>query len=52
MLELILVYLTSLGVALYATPALIRVAILKRLTDVPVEDNYLRCNYVLVCTLV
>jgi UDP-N-acetylmuramyl pentapeptide phosphotransferase/UDP-N-acetylglucosamine-1-phosphate transferase len=39
MLELILVYFTSLGVALYATPALIRVAILKRLTDVPVEDR-------------
>ncbi|MBK7311102.1 MAG: undecaprenyl/decaprenyl-phosphate alpha-N-acetylglucosaminyl 1-phosphate transferase [Sphingobacteriaceae bacterium] len=39
MLELILVYLTSFGVALYATPALIRVAILKRLTDVPVEDR-------------
>lgn len=39
MLELILVYLTSLGVALYATPALIRVAILKRLTDVPAEER-------------
>jgi len=39
MLELILVYLTSFGVALYATPALIRVAILKRLTDVPAEDR-------------
>jgi UDP-GlcNAc:undecaprenyl-phosphate GlcNAc-1-phosphate transferase len=39
MLELILVYLTSLGVALYATPALIRVAILKRLTDTPVEER-------------
>lgn len=39
MLELILVYLTSFGVALYATPALIRVAILKRLTDVPMEDR-------------
>jgi UDP-GlcNAc:undecaprenyl-phosphate/decaprenyl-phosphate GlcNAc-1-phosphate transferase len=39
MLELILVYLTSFGVALYATPALIRVAILKRLTDVPAEER-------------
>lgn len=39
MLELILVYLTSFGVALYVTPALIRVAILKRLTDVPAEER-------------
>jgi UDP-N-acetylmuramyl pentapeptide phosphotransferase/UDP-N-acetylglucosamine-1-phosphate transferase len=39
MLLLILVFLTSLSISIYATPALIRVAILKRLMDIPSEDR-------------
>jgi hypothetical protein len=35
MLLLILVFLTSLSISIYATPALIRVAILKRLRIFP-----------------
>ncbi len=36
---LILVFLTSFIVVLYSTPALIKVAVLKRLIDVPSEDR-------------
>lgn len=39
MLQLILVFLTSFIVVLYATPALIKVAILKRLIDSPSEER-------------
>jgi UDP-GlcNAc:undecaprenyl-phosphate GlcNAc-1-phosphate transferase len=39
MLQLILVFLTSFIVVLYATPALIKVAILKRLIDTPSEER-------------
>ncbi|MCX8080963.1 MAG: undecaprenyl/decaprenyl-phosphate alpha-N-acetylglucosaminyl 1-phosphate transferase [Bacteroidia bacterium] len=39
MLLLILVFLTSLSISIYSTPALIRVAILKRLMDVPTEER-------------
>ena len=36
---LILVFFTAFSVVLYATPALIKVAVLKRLIDVPSEDR-------------
>lgn len=39
MVTLILVFLTSFTVVLYATPALIKVAVLKRLIDAPSEDR-------------
>lgn len=39
MAVLILVFITAFFVVLYATPALIKVAILKRLIDLPTEDR-------------
>ena len=36
---LVLVFITSFAVVLYATPALIKVAVLKRLIDLPTEDR-------------
>lgn len=39
MTALILVFLTSFVVVLYSTPALIKVAVLKRLIDTPTEDR-------------
>ena len=36
---LILVFFTAFSVVLYSTPALIKVAVLKRLIDVPSEDR-------------
>ena len=39
MAVLILVFLTAFSVVLYATPALIKVAVLKRLIDLPSEDR-------------
>lgn len=39
MATLVLVFLTSFIVVLYSTPALIKVAVLKRLIDVPTEDR-------------
>ncbi|MBI2721999.1 MAG: undecaprenyl/decaprenyl-phosphate alpha-N-acetylglucosaminyl 1-phosphate transferase [Bacteroidetes bacterium] len=39
MAVLILVFLTSFIVVLYSTPSLIKVAVLKRLIDVPTEDR-------------
>jgi UDP-N-acetylmuramyl pentapeptide phosphotransferase/UDP-N-acetylglucosamine-1-phosphate transferase len=39
MIILILVFITSFAVVLYSTPALIKVAILKRLIDLPSEDR-------------
>src|SRR6478735_8111233 len=39
MAALILVFLTSFIVVLYSTPALIKVAVLKRLIDAPVEER-------------
>ncbi|MBA2610610.1 MAG: undecaprenyl/decaprenyl-phosphate alpha-N-acetylglucosaminyl 1-phosphate transferase [Bacteroidetes bacterium] len=39
MAVLILVFLTAFIVVLYSTPALIKVAVLKRLIDVPTEDR-------------
>jgi len=39
MIVLILVFITAFTVVLYATPALIKVAVLKRLIDVPSEDR-------------
>ena len=39
MIVLILVFITAFSVVLYSTPALIKVAILKRLIDVPTEDR-------------
>jgi UDP-N-acetylmuramyl pentapeptide phosphotransferase/UDP-N-acetylglucosamine-1-phosphate transferase len=39
MAVLILVFITAFAVVLYSTPALIKVAILKRLIDVPTEDR-------------
>ena len=39
MTVLILVFITAFFVVLYATPALIKVAILKRLIDLPTEDR-------------
>lgn len=36
---LILVFLTAFAVVLYSTPALIKVAVLKRLIDLPTEDR-------------
>lgn len=39
MVALILVFLTSFVVVLYSTPALIKVAVLKRLIDTPTEDR-------------
>jgi UDP-GlcNAc:undecaprenyl-phosphate GlcNAc-1-phosphate transferase len=39
MTVLILVFLTAFSVVLYATPALIKVAVLKRLIDLPSEDR-------------
>jgi len=39
MLLLILVFFTSLSISVYSSPALIRVAILKRLVDVPKEER-------------
>lgn len=36
---LVLVFLTAFAVVLYSTPALIKVAVLKRLIDVPTEDR-------------
>lgn len=39
MIILILVFITAFSVVLYATPALIKVAFLKRLIDVPTEDR-------------
>lgn len=39
MAVLILVFLTAFAVVLYSTPALIKVAVLKRLIDVPTEER-------------
>ena len=39
MATLVLVFLTAFIVVLYSTPALIKVAVLKRLIDVPTEDR-------------
>lgn len=39
MIVLVLVFLTAFIVVLYSTPALIKVAVLKRLIDVPTEDR-------------
>ncbi len=39
MAVLVLVFLTAFAVVLYATPALIKVAVLKRLIDLPTEDR-------------
>lgn len=39
MVVLILVFITAFSVVLYCTPALIKVAVLKRLIDVPSEDR-------------
>lgn len=39
MAVLILVFITAFAVVLYSTPALIKVAVLKRLIDVPTEDR-------------
>jgi UDP-N-acetylmuramyl pentapeptide phosphotransferase/UDP-N-acetylglucosamine-1-phosphate transferase len=39
MIVLILVFITAFTVVLYATPALIKVAVLKRLIDLPSEDR-------------
>lgn len=39
MIILILVFITAFSVVLYATPALIKVAFLKRLIDIPSEDR-------------
>lgn len=39
MIALVLVFLTSFVVVLYSTPALIKVAVLKRLIDTPTEDR-------------
>ena len=39
MAVLILVFLTAFIVVLYSTPALIKVAVLKRLIDVPTEER-------------
>lgn len=39
MAVLILVFLTAFAVVLYSTPALIKVAVLKRLIDLPTEDR-------------
>lgn len=39
MVLLILVFITSFAVVLYCTPALIKVAVLKRLIDMPTEDR-------------
>src|SRR3954462_5933766 len=39
MAALILVFLTSFIVVLYSTPALIKVAVLKRLIDAPIEER-------------
>jgi UDP-N-acetylmuramyl pentapeptide phosphotransferase/UDP-N-acetylglucosamine-1-phosphate transferase len=39
MAALILVFLTSFIVVLYSTPALIKVAVLKRLIDAPTEER-------------
>ena len=36
---LILVFVTAFAVVLYSTPALIKVAVLKRLIDLPTEDR-------------
>jgi len=39
MVVLILVFITAFAVVLYSTPALIKVAVLKRLIDMPTEDR-------------
>ena len=39
MVVLILVFVTAFAVVLYSTPALIKVAVLKRLIDMPTEDR-------------
>src|SRR4051812_15863479 len=39
MIALILVFLTAFTVTLYSTPALIKVAVLKRLIDTPTEER-------------
>lgn len=39
MIILVLVFITAFAVVLYATPALIKVAVLKRLIDMPTEDR-------------
>lgn len=39
MAVLILVFITAFAVVLYSTPALIKVAVLKRLIDEPTEER-------------
>ena len=65
MATLVLVFLTAFIVVLYSTPALIKVAVLKRLIDVPTEDRkihkrsvptiggiYLCRHFICICIMV